>query len=178
MIFETERLYVREMEQSDLQSLKKMLQDPEVMYAYEHTFDDEKTQKWLDRQRKRYEDEGLGLWAVILKETGEMIGQSGISMQKWGDIRVQEIGYLFQKEYWHNGYATEIAKGCKKYAFEVLDYDIVYSIIKYNNYTSQNVAMRNGMKKIDEFVKHYNNTDMLHYVYGITREEYEKESEN
>ena len=52
----------------------------EVMYAYEHAFSDEEVQEWLDRQLGRYEEYGFGLWAVILKETGEMIGQCGICL--------------------------------------------------------------------------------------------------
>lgn len=49
MILETERLYLRKMEQSDYSALCKILQDEEVMYAYEHAFSDEEVQEWLDR---------------------------------------------------------------------------------------------------------------------------------
>lgn len=81
MILETERLYLREMEQSDYNSLCRILQDKEVMYAYEGAFSDAETKEWLDRQISRYQKWGFGLWAVILKENGEMIGQCGLTMQ-------------------------------------------------------------------------------------------------
>lgn len=68
MILETQRLYLREMQQSDYSSLCKILQDAEVMYAYEGAFNDVEVQEWLDKQRKRYSDNGFGLWAVILKK--------------------------------------------------------------------------------------------------------------
>lgn len=82
MIFETERLYLREMKQNDFPSLCKILQDEKTMYAYEGAFNDRETQEWLDRQISRYHKWGFGLWAVILKETDIMIGQCGLTMQR------------------------------------------------------------------------------------------------
>src|SRR5699024_752095 len=78
MIFETERLYLREMEQSDYEALCKILQDQDAMYAYEGAFGDDEVQEWLDRQIARYQKWGFGLWAVVLKENGEMIGKCGL----------------------------------------------------------------------------------------------------
>lgn len=171
MILETERLYLRKMEQSDYSALCKILQDEEVMYAYEHAFSDDEVQEWLDRQRKRYEDYGFGLWLVVLKDTDEVIGQCGLTMQDCNGKQVLEIGYLFQKAYWHKGYATETAVACKKYAFETLKAKEVFSIIRDNNIPSQKVAKRNGMKVVDQFVKHYYGMDMPHFVFSIKCDE-------
>lgn len=130
MIFETERLFARKLTKDDFGSLCRILQDPEVMYAYEHAFSDAEVNSWLERQLKRYVTDGFGLWAVILKETGSMIGQCGLTMQDWNGKMVPEIGYLFEKAYWHRGYASEAAKGCKEYAFQSLKLPRVYSIIR------------------------------------------------
>lgn len=167
MILETERLYLREMNQADFNSLCKILQDEETMYAYEGAFSDAEVQEWLDRQISRYQKWGFGLWAVVLKETGEMIGQCGLTMQPWKDEEVLEVGYLFQRSYWHKGYATEAAKACKKYAFEMLNADEVCSIIRDTNTASQNVAIRNDMIRTDCWVKHYRGVDMPHYRYVV-----------
>ncbi len=167
MILETERLYLREMNQADFSSLCKILQDKDVMYAYEHAFDDVEAQEWLDRQIMRYSQYGFGLWAVILKETDEMIGQCGLTMQDCNNRQVLEVGYLFQKAFWHKGYASEAAIACKEYAFEVLDADEVFSIIRDTNIASQNVAKRNGMTVTDRFIKHYYGVDMPHLVFSI-----------
>lgn len=163
MIIETERLYFRELEQSDLNSLRRILQDEKTMYAYEGAFSDTEVQEWLDRQIDRYKKWGFGLWAVILKETDRMIGQCGLTVQPWKDKEVLEIGYLFERAFWHKGYATEAAAACKKYAFEVLKAQEVCSIIRNTNIASQNVALRNGMKKTDKWIKHYKGVDMPHF---------------
>lgn len=169
MILETERLYLREMTQEDFPALCRMLQDPEVMAAYEHAFDDAEAQQWLDRQLERYRTCGFGLWAVILKETGEMIGQCGLTLQETPKGEVLEIGYLFEKAYWHQGYATEAAVGCREYAFHTLDAEVVYSIIRDSNTASQNVARRNGMTVKGIFKKHYYGMDMPHYLFAVSR---------
>lgn len=171
MKLETERLYLREMNQSDYLSLSKILQDDEVMYAYDGAFSDEETQNWLNKQFKRYEKYGFGLWAVILKETDEMIGQCGLTMQECEDDEILEIGYLFQKSFWHKGYASEAAKACKDYAFNVLKCDEVFSIIRDTNTASQNVAVRNGMSVVKTFIKHYRGKDMLHLLYSVRNRE-------
>ena len=169
MILATERLYLREMEQNDFNSLCKILQDEETMYAYEGAFSDIEVREWLVRQILRYQKWGFGLWAVILKETDEMIGQCGLTMQPWKDKEVLEIGYHLQRIYWHNGYALEAAKACKQYAFETLNAEEVCSIIRDTNTASKNVAIRNGMVLTDSWIKHYRGVDMLHYRYVAVR---------
>ena len=169
MIFETERLVLREMNQDDYRDLAEILQNSNVMYAYEHDFTDMDVQIWLDRQRKRYETYGFGLWAVILKNTKEMIGQAGLTLQPYKDTEVLEIGYLLKEKFWHYGYAREAAAGCKNYAFEVLKQDKVCSVIKVDNTSSIRVAESIGMRKEDTFIARYYNGDMLHYLYSVQR---------
>lgn len=169
VILETERLYLREMTQDDFPSLCNILQDEETMYAYEGAFTDSEAQEWLDRQRARYQKWGFGLWAVILKDNGKMIGQCGLTMQPWKEEEVLEVGYLFERSHWHKGYATEAAKACKQYAFDVLQAKDVCSIIRDTNAASQHVAVRNGMTIEDTWTKHYRGVDMPHYRYVVRR---------
>ncbi len=148
MILETERLFLREMRQNDFRDLAEILQNPNVMYAYEHDFSEDDVQVWLDRQIDRYKKYGFGLWAVILKNTNEMIGQAGLTIQPYKNAEVLEIGYLLKERFWHCGYARETVNGCKKYA---------------------KVAESVGMSKEDEFITQYYNGDMLHYLYSIRK---------
>lgn len=170
MILETERLLLREMTQDDLPALQGILQDEETMYAYNGAFDEAETQAWLDRQLSRYAQYGFGLWAVVLKESGGMIGQCGLTMQPWRGDEVLEVGYLFNRAFWHHGYATEAARGCMEYAFDLLGAREVCSIIRETNLPSRRVAERNGMTVRDSWVKHYRGIDMPHVRYCAARE--------
>ena len=172
MILETERLILREMTQEDYSSLAAILQDREAMFAYEHAFSGEETQAWLDRMLARYRTDGYGLWAVVRKETGEMIGQCGLTRQRVEEREVLEIGYLFQRMHWKRGYAIEAARACKAYALETLHADEVFSIVRDNNIASMNVAIRNGMTIRRRFTKHYYDMDMPHYAFATRKEEY------
>jgi RimJ/RimL family protein N-acetyltransferase len=165
----TPRLILREMTWEDYPALCQILQDDQVMYAYNGAFDQEQTRAWLQKQLFRYESLGFGLWAVILKETDRMIGQCGLTMQDWKDRQVLEIGYLFQKAFWHRGYATEAAQACKNYAFQTLGAKEVFSIIRDTNLASQKVAKRNGMEIVDSAVRHYRGVDMPHFLFSVRR---------
>ncbi len=178
MLLETERLILRQITRKDFPDLCKMLQDADVMWAYEHAFTDLEVTVWLERQLERYRENGFGLMAVILKATNELIGQTGITLQDWNGRHVPEIGYIFNKAHWHMGYAIEAAAACKQYAFESLGLAEVYSIIRDNNIPSQKVAIRNGMKKIGETIKFYYNVHMPHTIYRITRDEYRNSNQD
>ena len=171
VIFETERLVLREMTEDDAGALSAILKDPEVMYAYGHDFTDGDVREWLDRQRLRYARYGFGLWAVALKGSPFMIGQAGLTMQPYKGGEVLEAGWLLNKKYWHRGYAGEAAAGCRRYAFGTLCADRLCSIIKADNAASIKVAESIGMTKADEFVTRYYGGDMLHYLYAVGRED-------
>ena len=93
-------------------------------------------------------------------------------MQPWGDRQVLEVGYLFERVHWHKGYATEAAVACKRYAFETLGAQEVFSIIRDSNLPSQAVARRNGMVLRGRELKRYYGIDMPHLVFSVRREEY------
>lgn len=171
MIIETERLFLREMTPDDLPVLRSMLQDDEVMASYNGAFSDEEVLSWLDRTLARYQKDGYALWAVVLKESGRMIGQCGLTNQEPKGKTLLEVGYLFLKEYWHQGYAIEAATACKEYAFSTIGADELYSIIRCSNRASIAVAKRLQMFCTEYFVKHYRGIDMPHFLYRIRRDE-------
>ncbi len=169
MVLETERLILRRFMEPDGAAWSKVLADPQVMYAYEHGFSPEEVRQWMDRQQERYEKNGFGLWAVIEKESGELIGDCGITMQDWNGREVPEIGYHLRRDKWGQGFATEGAIACRAYGFQALGFPEVFSIIRDNNFPSQRVAIRNGMSVRGAFVKHYRGMDMPHLVFSVRR---------
>ena len=173
MVLKTERLILRELREADFSALGEILMDREVMYAYGHCFSEKETMEWLERQRERYRRFGFGLWGAVLKATGEVIGQAGLTIQPCEGREVLEIGYLFKKKHWHFGYAREAAEGCKRYAFDILNREKVYSIIKTDNYPSIRVAESIGMKREKEFITRYYGGNMRHYLFSVRKEEKE-----
>lgn len=81
-----------------------------------------------------------------------------------------EVGYLFQRDFWGQGYATEAARACRDYAFSQLGAAAVYSIIKPSNLASQGVAKRCGMTP--ERQVQYNDSlkDRLHLLFKVEKE--------
>ena len=173
MVLKTERLILRELREADFSALAEILMDREVMYAYGHCFSEKETMEWLERQRERYRRFGFGLWGAVLKATGEVIGQAALTIQPCEGREVLEIGYLFKKKHWHFGYAREAAEGCKRYAFDILNREKVYSIIKTDNYPSIRVAESIGMKREKEFITRYYGGNMRHYLFSVRKEEKE-----
>ena len=167
MLIETTRLRLREMTQQDFPALCRIMQDTEAMVAaYVRPFTKDEVQGWLNRHLARYETLGFGLWAVVLKETGEMIGQCGLTLQPWQNDQVLELGYLFNRAHWHTGYAAEAAQACKEYAFTVLGASEVCSVIRDTHAASQGVALRIGMQMADSCTKEFRGVDMnfIRYV--------------
>lgn len=150
------------MEEKEGDALQAIMQEPQVMYAYESPLTDEEVRTWLNRQLERCARFGFGLWAVILKETGRVVGQCGLTMQLWKKESVLKISCLFRWDAWHRGYATEAAQACREHAFSVPGVREVCSIVRDTNLASQNVPRRNGMPLKDTWVKRFRGDDMAH----------------
>jgi RimJ/RimL family protein N-acetyltransferase len=166
----TDRLILREMTESDLPGLRAIIQDAATMTAYEGAYSEVETVAWLDRQLANYRQYGHGLWAVVLKETCEMIGQCGITYQDIDDQRVLEVGYLFNRAFWHHGYAIEAASACRDWAFTQLGADEVFAQVRATNIASLNVAIRMVMTIRSRFTKYFRGVDMPHFAFAINRE--------
>jgi RimJ/RimL family protein N-acetyltransferase len=168
-IIESTRLTFRKMTEDDLHALKDIVCDEQTMYAFNGAWSEEEAVAGLQKQINSYRENGFGRWAVILKETGRLIGICGLMWDHTDKSRVLEIGYFFNRSFWNNGYATEAAIACKKYAFEVLGYDEVFSLTRDTNFAAMNVAIRNGMFVRGMFFKHYKGEDISHYIFSVRR---------
>jgi len=145
VILKTERLRFRELEDSDLDFVSSMLGDPAVMRFYPKTLTREESQAWIDRQKKRYAEQGTGLWLALDKASGRPVGQMGLVRQVVTGTPEDEIGYLLIPSCWGRGLATEGACAIRDLAFEVLGREGVISLIRPENTPSQGVAERTGL---------------------------------
>ncbi|MGF7032525.1 RimJ/RimL family protein N-acetyltransferase [Paenibacillus mucilaginosus] len=103
-ILETDRLGLRPMVVEDAPSLYSVFSDPEVMRYYPAPFTEEQTGDWIQRNQTRYQRDGLGLWAVCLKETGAVIGDCGLVKQNVEGHSEVEIGYHIRRQSWGMGF--------------------------------------------------------------------------
>lgn len=170
MVLRTERLVLREYNSADFDALFEILSDEETMRHYPKPFDDEMTRKWIEKNIQRYKEDGFGLWAVILEETGEFIGDCGLTIQNIDGELLPEIGYHIHKKYWRQGFGSEAAKAVRDWSFENTEYDCLYSYMKYTNTASYCTAIAAGMKKIKEYADERNGVS---YACAITRRDWE-----
>ncbi|MCR5112098.1 MAG: GNAT family N-acetyltransferase, partial [Ruminococcus sp.] len=145
MMIETERLILRQMTYDDFDTLYEIFSDAETMTHYPAPFDRDKVISWIKWNIENYEKYGFGLWAVVLKETGIVIGDCGLTMQNIDNEILPEIGYHIHKKYQRNGYGSEAARAVRDWAFENTNYDCLYSYMKYTNIGSYSTALANGM---------------------------------
>jgi RimJ/RimL family protein N-acetyltransferase len=148
IILETPRLLLRHLTMDDLPELYALYQDPEIrryfpegVLSYEDTREE---LEWFLNGHPQYPE--LGLWATIYKETGKFIGRCGLLPWEIGGKLEIEIAYLLDKNFWHQGLATEAANAIMTYAFEKLNLTRLICLIDPENIASQNVAQRIGMK--------------------------------
>jgi RimJ/RimL family protein N-acetyltransferase len=169
MLIETERLLLREMTEDDFSALYKVLADSDIMKHYPYTFDEIRVRNWIQRNIERYRIFGFGLWAVCLKETGEMIGDCGLTMQLIdGEIK-PEIGYHIRADKQRNGYAKEAAIAVRDWTFNNTPFNVVYSYMKSTNVPSVKTAISYGCKQVDEYQDDENE---ITKVFAISRDQW------
>lgn len=169
MKIEAERLILRNMRESDYEALYKVLADSDIMQHYPYTFDEARVRGWISCNMERYRIFGFGLWAVCLKETGEMIGDCGLTMQLINGKIKPEIGYHVRKDQQRKGYARETAIAVRDWAFHNTPFNTIYSYMKDTNAASCKTAISYGCKQVDEFEDDENE---ITKVYAISREEW------
>ena len=168
LVLETARLTLRRFRREDVDAIFAIIGDDVAMQYYPKTFNRSDAVQWVERNLRRYEEHGYGLFAVTLKGSDDVIGDCGIIKQDVeGETRL-EVGYHFRRDQWGHGYATEAAHACIGLAFHAFGADKVISLIRPENVPSRRVAERNGMQ-LERQVTHYG---LPHLVYAMRREDY------
>lgn len=168
-ILETSRLILREFCSDDADALARVLSDPETMRFYPAPYDRAGVEEWIARNLRRYADDGHGLWAMILKETSELIGDCGLTVQEVDGSTEIEVGYHVRRDLWGQGLATEAARACRDYGFARLPVERLISLIRPENLSSRRVAEKNGMTIWKEVTRQ----NLQHLVYAIRRDRWQ-----
>ncbi len=119
-VIETSRLALRKMTDDDVAPLLAVFSDPITMQFYRKPFDRQMVQGWINWNHNNYRDYGYGLWALVLRDTGELIDDCGLVNQQVNEATEVEIGYHVRRDLWKQGLATEAALSCRDYGFRVL----------------------------------------------------------
>ena len=152
------------MQATDLHSLLKIFGDPKVMASFNAPpFDHVQMQCWLQRNLDHQDRHGYGLFAVILKSSGELIGDCGLEHMVLDGTQEVELGYDFRSDYWHQGLATEAATAVRDYAFGKLHLPCLISLIRVGNSSSRRVSEKIGMRLVAEITR----SDLPYWLYAI-----------
>ncbi|MCT8341216.1 GNAT family N-acetyltransferase [Flavobacteriaceae bacterium TK19130] len=170
---ETERLIIRNFEDSDADGIFKLDSDPEV-----HTYlgnnpikTIDQAKEIIDRVKKHYEVNGIGRLAIIDRKTNDFIGWSGIKFEQGvREFDYFDLGYRLRKEYWGKGIATEASIESLKYGFDERNLQKIGAGADIDNLASNRVLQKVGFKFIDRF----DFEEDPHNFYEITRSEWNK----
>ncbi len=155
-ILETDRLILRDLQESDLPALFALNQDPEVMQYFPKPYSQAESLRLYQGIQDEVKAYGYSLWAVEEKSSQEFIGLVGLhhsDLRIFAGKEAVEIGWRLRKEFWNRGYATEAAQACLDFAFQQTGLSEVYSFTSLLNLPSQKVMQKLGM----EFVKEFDN---------------------
>ncbi len=176
-LLETERLRLRWMAPEDEDNILQIVSDPVAMQHYPQVYDRNDVQQlWMAKNVMRYERDGHGFFMCEIKPVGahghapagEFVGMCGQLIQEIDGVNEFEVGYLFVREHWGHGYATEAARALRDHGFRTYPVPHIISIIAPANTPSIAVARRNGMTLWKEAMF----KDILHHIYRITRDEW------
>ena len=175
MPLETERLVIREMRRSDVESLHLLFSDPLFMRFWP-VFDRSRTERWVEESLLNYARLGFGLWALTLRGSDEAIGDCGLDIIKGlQDIEGIEgaegaesseqiqIGWHVRRDLWGQGLATEAALACRDYAFDRLGLSALSALIQPENTASRRVAEKIGMTLLRQ-IGHRGRTICLYHM--------------
>lgn len=149
MSSETDRLSLRPIGQRDVEDLFRIYGDPAT-----NTFnpagpypDREYAESVLARWLTHWTDYGFGMWAITEKQYPQrIIGFGGLSIRRYADISVNNLGYRFETAAWGKGYATEFARFTLKHGFTELNLAEIAAIVRPHHVVSQNVLKKSGLK--------------------------------
>lgn len=164
-ILTTPRLVLRRFRLADLDALHALLSDPVVMrFSSSGVMDRRRAAEWLDWNIRMYAPGGPGIWAAVLRDSGQVIGQVGVIPQQIDGRAEIELAYRFLPACWGQGLGTEAAAAVRDYGFKVLETRRLVCLIEPENHPSRRVAEKIGMKLEREVIR----VDKPTCVYAVT----------
>ena len=146
---ETDLLCFRALVKEDFNSWVPFFEDKEILTYFgidTNLSQEQLCENWFAKVFYRYKNNLGGMNAIILKETGALVGQCGLLIQTVEGKDRLEVGYSLLPQYRGFGYGTEAAVKCKEFAFENSLAEALMSMVHVDNKASEKVALKNGMQ--------------------------------
>jgi ribosomal-protein-alanine N-acetyltransferase len=155
-IIETERLILRELVLSDAEAMFLWESNPNVhQYLGNNPISTiEETIKYIENIRNQYLKNGIGRYAVVLKESNEVIGWAGIKFitePENDHVNFHEIGYRLHENHWGKGYGFEVAKAWLDFGFNEMNIPKMYASVNKKNIASRKILEKIGLQITSEF---------------------------
>jgi [ribosomal protein S5]-alanine N-acetyltransferase len=146
---------LREFRREDLQSLAPILAAPEVMrFSPTGVNSIEQVRERIEGFITCYKEFGFGKWAVVLRESGQLLGYCGIAVDQIDGKDEKELGYRLDSKYWGQGLATEAASAAIKCGFEKFNLPYILGIVERENAASVKVLKKVGMQHEKTIIFH------------------------
>lgn len=168
IIFETDRLLLRQQVPEDLQELWEFHSNPEnIRYYHDAPTTLKEIREQLEWDLDWYQkNDDLGTWSIIRKETGRLVGLCSLMPWTVDGVEEVEMAYVLAEECRGQGLGTELSRGVIKYGFEQLKIFRIISLIESENKLSQHVVEKAGMR----FEKEGQDETGSYMVYAINKE--------
>ena len=143
-VLETARCILRESTEEDVDAFYQIYREPGMTRYMEALFPErEKEVAYIRDYRKYvYGFYGFGIWTVLYKETGEIIGRIGIEINTCSDV--PQLGYVLAKDFQGKGIAKEVVKEVLRYGFEELDFKRIEARTHGDNEASLRLLQKLG----------------------------------
>lgn len=152
-IANTKRCMIRELQLSDMDALfalyedKEMTKYTEALYPYEEELEYQRA--YINNMYRYY---GYGMWLVIEKETGKVIGRAGLEHREFDGETEVELGYLIAPEYQRKGYATEVCQAIIDFFDSEVDMPRLNCVMDEANVASVKLAEKLGFSYMETIV--------------------------
>lgn len=149
-ILETERCILRESIEEDVEAFYNIYAEPSITKYMENLYESKVSERAYIREyiEKVYAYYEFGIWTVILKETGEIIGRAGLSVREGHEF--PELGYVIGVPWQGRGLAKEICRGILQYAWEEFGFHKVQALIQSENEVSISLIRALNFEKQEE----------------------------
>ena len=159
-------MVLRPMQKSDIEDFVRIFADPKVMASFDvASFDRGQLEQWIQRNLIHQNKFGYGLFSVVLKINGLLVGNCGLQRMEIGGVQAVELGYEFRSDYWNQGYATEAAATVRDFAFHQLHLPRLTSLVRIGNFGAMRVSEKIGMTRIGDITR----KNQHYWQYSIDR---------